>query len=310
MSKLKYWYAVVLILNLPNAVASDWQVNQRGIEYQITSMSDSDRSKSQQAIETWQRQTADLFYQLNKLDIDYSTFEYQQKSFERISFGIVYSYDAANGSKNGVPISAVSPGGLMQKAGLKNGDIITAINGVSLENELQSNKKMQWTAAVSLTRELKKLNTDERFVVDIVRHEEPRKLHGQITTLRMPGLLLTATEVFDSDSSCGYLKTRYNPNRQSQLYQVEILSINQKRKRNNHRVKLSPGEYQIEVKELIRNRRLSNNISINYRKKTISLTVEENKQYIISAYLNEELINDRENYWHPEITEEDMRCEE
>ncbi len=302
----------MLTLNMTTVVAAEWQTNQRGVDYQITTMSDKDLLKSRQAIETWQRQTADLFYQLDKLNIDYSSFEYQQKPFEKVSFGIVYSYDVTTGSKSGVPISAVSPGSLMQQAGLKNGDIITSINGISLSNQLQSSSQRQWKAALSLTQELRTLKDNDVFELDIIRNNKSLNLHGRISSIKIPGLVISASTPIDRDSSCGYLRTIYNAHRQSQLYKVNIISINQKNKRNrrnNYRMKLPPGEYQIELKEFIQDRRLSDNISPKYRKKTIKLTIEKNKQYTLAAYLNNDAIKDKENYWRPAVTEEDMNCE-
>ena len=304
MSKYQYVYALVLSLNMVGAFANEWQTNQRGLEYQVTSMSESDLSKSKQAIETWQRQTADFFYQLDKLGINYSLFEYQQKAFEKISFGIVYSYDPSTGSKQGVPISAVSPGSLMQKAGLRTGDIISSINGISLENELQSNSQRQWPAAINLTRELKSIKNNKSFELEVIRDNKTLHFQGKVSSLKVPGLRISAS----IDLSCGYLKTIYRAKNSSNMYKIQILSIDGQKKHHDNRVKLSPGEYKIEVKELIQNRRVPVNISSRYTRKILNLTVEKNKQYVLAAILNIDFARDREKYWRPEVTEEEMDC--
>jgi PDZ domain-containing protein len=325
MKKLILFITLSVYFISLSSIANDWLTSQQGINYRINSISKNDQSKSTQAIEAWQYQTIELFRQLDAMGIDYRNFNYQQKPWSKVSFGIVYSYDSQLGSKHGVPVSAVTPNGLMQKWGVHNGDIITRVNHQDLSNQLESNQDGQWKTAVTLTRTLKSLLDKQAVEIGILRGEKSLVLKGNVAGFEMPFLTISTTSnnssrnysssekqdypVSSTDGSCGFVTTISRHKPKSELYEVEILSINGKNIRQRSKKKLAPGSYQIEIKEFIQSRRLSNNIPVRYRKKMIELTIEKNRQYTLSARFFEDLRNEREQYWQPEITENEKSCQ-
>jgi len=190
-----------------------------------------------------------------------------------------------------------------------NGDIITEINGVSLNNKLQTNDNNQWTAAVKLTKQLKSLSDGDKVKFALIRNNQPMTLQGKITSFKTPLLKVASAKDSQSVAGCGYLTTLYLYRPKTDLHKIQIMSINGKKRRLVNRVKLPPGDYQLEVKELIQNKRLSSSIPIRYRLKTIDLTIEADKQYTLSALFKQGSARDKNNYWQPIVTEEDLSCD-
>ncbi|MGH9370628.1 MAG: PDZ domain-containing protein [Vicinamibacterales bacterium] len=71
------------------------------------------------------------------------------------------------GAKEGVLVTSVSDGSAAAKAGLKAGDVITAINGTAVDEP------------VDLRRRIQDLNDDEEFTIAVMRDRKPVTLKGK-----------------------------------------------------------------------------------------------------------------------------------
>jgi len=278
------------------------------LQYIIEGLSNEEIQRSRKAVELWQKQTAKLFSELDELNIDYSDLNYQQMPFEKIVYGLIYSYDIKLSNPKGVPIVAVSPTSLMSKIGILNGDIISKINNVILTDINDSNSKGQWLAASNLTTKLKSLNDGDTLSIEVIRNNKTINLAGNVISAKTPYLTLSTTNSENKLSNCSYLRTLEKSKPLKNLYTAEILSIDGKQFNNRSTIKLLPGKHEIEVKEHIQSRRLSNNIQIKYRKKVHVLNITEGRQLTVSALLNKELARDKNNYWSVDIIEIDKSC--
>jgi hypothetical protein len=309
MLKIKNILIILLLLNSYQAASDDnWQQNKLGMKYKIEGLSESELQTSKKAVELWQKQTAKLFATLNELNVDYSDFSYQQLPFEKIVYGLIYSYDIKSSNAKGVPIVAVSPGSMMSKIGIQNGDIIAKINHINLSDTMGTEANGQWLAATRLTEQLKSLKDGDSLSINIVRNNQAHVLTGNVISSKIPYFTLSIGDSEDEVSNCSYLRTLPNPKPFDNLYTAEILSINGSRFNNRSRIKLLPGTHEIEVKEHIQSKKLSNNIQAKYRKKTHTINVVEGRQLTVSAYLNKELARDKDNYWSVNITDIEKHC--
>ncbi len=305
--KIKLILIVVLLaLNLSAKSFADTPLEDE--EYQIDNITEEEQQRASAALKQWRKQTEELFKQLQRLDIDYSGLEYSQPSSEKISFGLVYSYDAKVGSKKGVPIAAVSPMSLMHNLGVRTGDIITSVNKRSLKNQLESNSKEQWLTALILTEKLRSLSDGDTITVEIERSGNKISIQGLVESTKTPSFTLKVNTEASTLSNCGTVSTYYRAKKRLQLHPVEIISIDGERIRNRSSIKLSEGLHKLEVKEQIQSGRLSNNIRNRYRIKSLEINVVNGVQYTIVSKFNEELARDKENFWEPTFIETNKAC--
>ena len=301
-------YLIVFVFLSYSIYSKSWQENNFGTKYRADGLSNEDFEKSQQAIEQWQKSTFELFRQLQELGVDYSEFNYQQYAQNKLLFGMVYSYDPDTGSKTGVPVAAVSPVGIMQDIGVENGDVIISINNISLKNNLEVNKKGQWLAAVKLTNILKNLNDGEQLEIKLVRNKKTILLIGAISGYHVPGFTLSLTGTLNVPSTCSYLRTIPRARAKASFYSAKIQKINGESVDERYDIKLPPGNYQIEVKENISNKRLSDSIHWRYRSKILELRVVPGMRYTIASFFNKNAVRDKHNYWKPIVLEQERQC--
>jgi hypothetical protein len=297
---------VLLVLNFSAKSFSDIPLEDEG--YQVDNITEEEQQRASVALKQWKKQTEELFKQLQRLDIDYSELEYSQQSSEKLSFGLVYSYDAKVGSKKGVPIAAVSPMSLMHNLGVRTGDIITSINKLSLKNQLENNSKGQWLTALILTEKLRSLSDGDAITFEIERNERTSSIQGLVESTKTPSFSLKVIAEDNDLSNCGTVSTYYRAKKRQQLYPVEIISIDGERIRNRSSLKLTEGLHKLEVKEQIQSSRLSNNIRNRYRVKSFEINVVRGIQYTIVSQFHLDLARDKENYWEPTFREKKKDC--
>ena len=90
-----------ILTNNQMTVADEWQKSDQGLKYKIEGVSNEDVEKSKGPIEIWQRQTSKLFSKLDELGVDYSNLNYQQMPFEKVVYGLIYSYSMVSVNKRG-----------------------------------------------------------------------------------------------------------------------------------------------------------------------------------------------------------------
>ncbi|TQV72797.1 serine protease [Aliikangiella marina] len=310
-SKIVVVGIISLGMNFQVWADSDWQVNKQGVEYQIEGVSAEDQQKAQEALANWQKQTTQFFRTLQALDISYDELIYLQKAYSKIEFGLVYRFDTASSSPLGVPIVAVSPLSFMQALGVKNGDIVQEVNGISLENNLEKNERGQSEAAVKLTEALKSLAENDPITLKVVRKGELVSLNGRVSALSIPELKLVANAPILKEangSNCALLTIIDYDSPGKSLFKVQLLTIDGNRYRNAASIKLQPGIYQLELREKILDRRLSARIQARYRIKTIELNARPGKLYTLAAELQKDEVMNREKYWKPKVIERDTSC--
>jgi S1-C subfamily serine protease len=92
------------------------------------------RQEVEKAREELQRATRDLARSLAKAERDNPKAQYFEYMTDpkRAVLGVLIPDDVENGESRGVRVLAVTPGGGAEKAGLKAGDLLTAMNGATL----------------------------------------------------------------------------------------------------------------------------------------------------------------------------------
>ena len=110
---------------------SDWQKSIYGFEYRIEGLELNRSPEEEQLILDLQGDIRGVLLDLMKergIDsIPY--FVYEQKAHSSINTGLLFDWSYQDGvSEKGVLIIGVTPGSLMEKIGVKSGDIITKIN--------------------------------------------------------------------------------------------------------------------------------------------------------------------------------------
>ncbi len=288
--------------------ANEWTQSEKGFRYNIEGLSFEQKKQARKAIELWQQQTADLLVNLKSLGISVSDFKYQQDTFIKLRFGLVYSYNSDNGNNHGVSIIAVSPGSIMSDLGILSGDVISKINDKSLRNLNQLNVKQQLKSATLLTSELKSLRDGFPLEIEIFRNGKFLNFKGQVDSYQVPAFSFAVIADEVNDSNCGTVRVISQLRPMKNLYASEIMSVDGKRFNSRRSLKLTPGVHQIVVKEHIQNKRLSNNIASRYRIKTLKLEVLKGRQYTIAAYFNDAKARDKENFWRPFVDEKKRHC--
>lgn len=329
----KIIYLLIILTCSFSYAEEKWQESSSGLKYKIEGISNAEIRKSKKAIEDWQKHTIKLFRQLDEMNINYQDLSYFQQAYEKIVFGLIYHYNVASGNKQGVPVAAVSPRSLMQKIGVRNGDIITSINDKSLVNDLESNSAGQWITALELTQLLKELDDGDYLSIEIIRDEQKILLESKVTSSKIPAVYLKANPLpaqlaaskADTVSNCGYIKSISQLAHSNELSPVEILSVNGKHINKRSSIKLSPGKYEIEVKEKFEKnqllkkyipkyhaggRVLSRLKNKRYSVKTITLNVRKGKRYILAGRLKSGQIKTMTNYWKVDVSEENKACKE
>lgn len=302
---------ICLSISFPLSAFSDWQQSAQGTEYKLEGITDEEKQKAKEALDSWQKQTTQFFRTLQALDISYDELIYTQKAYSKTEFGLVYRYDANSSSTLGVRVIAVSPLSFMQNIGVKNGDIIQRINGISLVNNLEKNDRGQLVAAVRLTEILKSLKETDPITLNVLRKKESIVLNGRVTSLHIPELKMVAKPPIRMEvdgSNCAILSILDYDSPKKALFKVQLLSINDEDQRNFTSVKLKPGKYNVEIRENILDRRLSTRIPLPYRIKTIEVTARPGRLYTLAAELQEDEVRNREKFWEAKVTEREVTC--
>ena len=198
---------------------------------------------------------------------------------------------------NGPEVLAITPGGSAEALGLRAGDRLLSVNGVSLRDEGNLDARLEHALTA----------LGGKVQVQVLRDDAQLSLSGSL----QPGPR-------DTVAGCGYVSSDDpTPTVTEGIYPVEITSIDGRStpltKQNRH--KLTAGVHVLVLNEWIpvsqftnnqlRQRRLMKNLSLARAYKAVAVTVEPNVRYSLGARLiRDAMDNDsiRANaYWEPVV---------
>lgn len=205
--------------------------------------------------------------------------------------------DARTAQADGPRVLAITPGGAAEALGLRVGDRIVGVNGVSLQNDANAEDRLQQAAA----------DAGGRVTLVLLRDGQHIDVSGRLPAVSGP-----------APTGCGYLSdTDPTPTVSEGIHRLEITRIDGRStpldKTNRHRV--AAGTHVLTTRELIpahhfsqrqsreRSRMLERERAQAY--KAIVIEVEANTRYSIGARLVRESMDNqdiRDNaYWEPVI---------
>ena len=312
----KLYLLLIFICTSLQAENSVWKNNEKGVRYQLQGLTSEQEQKATKPLAMWQQQTTALFEELNRLNVPVNDLVYQQQAIEKMSFGLVYSYNTSTANVEGVTIAAVSPKSSMDKLGVQSGDVITSVNNTSLANKNNTDENGQLESAVLFTRVLKSIVDGNDLQLKLLRNGKPLALNTVMHAYKLPGFTLAVNENINiniavngaNNSNCGTLREITQLRPLKFIYAAEIIAIDGKRFIRSGRVKLTTGKHEIIIKEFIQSRFLLSRIPKRYRKKTVTIDVQAGVDYTIAAFFNKGNARDRENYWKPLVTGKSRKC--
>lgn len=242
---------------------------------------------------------------------------------ERASdLGVLVDTRSGSAAKDGLRVLGTTPGGLANRLGFRNGDVIVSVNDVRLA-DLGDDSDGSARAGHVLRDSLAVLDDGAALVFAVLREGKPLTLNGVKQSVLVPAFSLrvgvdeaTSEETADaqsttnSSSDCGWINTFDNAPRQQQLHAAVLISIDGEhaplRTRSSYRV--SSGRHVLKVGELIDGRYLGFSQTFrdrggDDRYKTLTVEVEPNTAYSLGARLNSDHLNEWRDgkFWDPVI---------
>ncbi len=244
------------------------------------------------------------------------------KAERAADLGIIVDTRNGAAASAGLRILGTTPGALANKIGLRNGDLIVAVNGEPL-SALGDSEDGSAQAGPVLRDALASLEEGSRLSFDIFRENRRMEVSGTMHFLHIPAFSLrvggidgTAQAVANVDSpthagkSCGWITTFDNAPRQQQLHASILISIDgvSTPLRGRGSYQLATGKHLLKVGELIEDRYLGfghafRDRGTGDRYKTLEVEVRPDTAYSLAARLNVDRRNEwREGkFWDPVI---------
>jgi hypothetical protein len=214
--------------------------------------------------------------------------------------------------KEGFRVLNVTPGSLADSLDIKQGDLITAINGVS---PTSTDKNLVFS-------ELENTLPEDTIIFDVNRNGVSKRIEALVEGQYTPALKLEIGESFqESDSSaeidhtesqtetsaCGVISTFFQPPETRNLYSVSISHIGDRKVlSSNNSFKLAPGKHTIRVFEAIDDpffKRYTRSSVHRGQFLDFEIEVEKNTTYYLAAEFNRSArFNERDGeYWKPVV---------
>lgn len=243
------------------------------------------------------------------------------------NLGVLVDSSAGSAAVNGLQVVGTTPGSSASRLGLHSGDIITAVNGVSLAG-LGDDANGGARAALVLRDQLESLPDDSAVEFKVNRNGQATTVSGTMDTAWIPALHLTVgdgiavaaagqnggySSASSSGSGCGRLSVFNVAPRQQDLHDAAVILIDGGNSPfGGQKVfQLSEGHHVLTVGEKIESRYLSfNNIfrnsNVKNPYKTLEFDVAPNTTYFLAAKLIEKNRNVWRDgaYWEPVIWSE------
>lgn len=227
--------------------------------------------------------------------------------------------DSQADARAGVVVLGTLPGAAAQTLGVRAGDRITAVNGVSLRGQPDAVARLR--GALDALREGGQLALDvERAgrTVQLAGPVQPRYIPavrlelGEANLVASTGAAAATASVAGApaqvaDGSCGRISAFHVAPRSQDLYAAKILAIDGAipGPRSQHTFRVAPGRHLVEVAEQIDTQDLStvHTRARRHRNKIFEIVVEPGMTYLVAARFNEDRQHDVANgeYWDPVV---------
>jgi hypothetical protein len=239
--------------------------------------------------------------------------------------GLLVDSSSAAAASDGLHVLGATPGGSASRMGLRSGDVIVAVNGVSLA-DLGADSAGRARAAERLREQVGGLEDGAPLNFRIVRDGSESSVSGVVASAWVPALHLTVGDGIALASArdsgrnagpaaqgCGRVNIFDVAPRQRDLHAAVLISIDGERSpfQGQSTFRLSAGRHELKVAERIDSRYLSFNDRLrnsepDSRYKTLTIEVAPNTTYLLAARLNEDKRNVWRDgaYWDPVIWSE------
>ena len=245
------------------------------------------------------------------------------------NLGLLVDSASADRARDGLRVLGVTPRSTAQRMGVRTGDVVTAVNGVSLVN-LGADPNGHAQAARLLRSSVDALPDGTRLEFALVRDGKPLALDAPLASVTLPPIHLkvgrdelvadtgAATRsraprddaAGSSGSGCGYLNVFDVAPRQEKLYGMRLLSVDGRLPgpSGSHQFKVDAGRHELNIAELIDPKQLSFNSRQRERfaNKTLTVDVAPNTTYYLAAKLNPDARSGWTDgsYWEPVVWRE------
>lgn len=239
--------------------------------------------------------------------------------------GVLVDSSSAARAVDGLHVLGTTPGSTASRMGLRSGDVIRSINGVSLSG-LGADSSGRARAAQLLRERVESLDDGAAIAFEVSRDGRLTTVSGTMTSAWIPAMHLTvgdglamASPSAGSDGSqaatggCGRISIFDVAPRQRELHAAALISIDGKRSPFGGQTtfRVSTGEHVLTVSEQIESRYLGFNDRLrnsdpSSRYKTLTVNVAPNTTYLLAAQLNKDRRNEWRDgaYWDPVIWSE------
>jgi hypothetical protein len=236
--------------------------------------------------------------------------------------GVLVDSRSGAAARKGLVVLGTTPGSLAARVGLRSGDTLVAVNGVSLA-ELGDDSGGAARAARVLRETVSGLSEGSSLRFRLARGEGVLDLEGKMTSIEIPAFHLSlggpgsgsaAKGVAESGSKvatgCGRVSVFDNAPRQKQLHGVTFISIDGQGAPPTSQVsvQLPAGRHELKLGERIDARYLGfgdrfRDRGAQNRYKTITVEVAADTTYFIAARLNSDHRNEWRDgaYWDPVV---------
>ena len=247
------------------------------------------------------------------------------------NLGLLVDSASAERAKDGLRVLGVTPRSTAQRMGVRTGDIVTAVNGVSLV-DLGADPNGHAQAARTLRSSVDALPDGTRLEFALVRDGKPLSLDAPLASVALPpihlkvgrdelvadaggGAVRSARTPRDdaagsTASGCGYLNVFDVAPRQDKLYGMRLLSVDGRLPgpSGSTQYKVAAGTHVLNIAELIDPKQLSFNSRQRERfaNKTLTVDIAPNMTNYLDANFNPDARSGWTDgtYWEPVVWRE------
>jgi hypothetical protein len=239
------------------------------------------------------------------------------------NLGLLVDSASAERAQDGLHVLAVSPKSTAQRMGVRAGDVITAVNGVSLVAR-GADDRGRALAATELRDRVDAIEDGGNLAFAVVRNGKSMQVDGTVASITLPPIhlaigrdeLLAAQgsssrrsrrDAPPAEAGCGRLNVFDVAPHQQKLYGVKLLSVDGELPGPTGTVsfRVPAGEHTLEIAEQIDPEQLSFNSRQRYGNttKTLTIHVAADTTYYLAAKLN---VDQRTRwaggaYWDPVV---------
>ena len=236
--------------------------------------------------------------------------------------GVLVDSSSGERAEKGLLVLGTTPGSLASRLGLRSGDTMLAVNGISLVAQ-GSDPSGVARAAGTLRDALAELDDGAALKFGISREGRQTSIEGRMESVLIPSAHLQLGEAARaaptnvdrpnsqaSATACGRISTFDNAPRQRQLHGATLIDIDGRQSPmfGQTSVRVSAGRHSLKVGERIDLRYLGFGQRLrdrggSERYKTITVDVEADTTYFLAAKINAEHRNEWRDglYWDPVI---------